>query len=600
MEEGERVSDSNSARRADLQVTFAGTDISEAVNKDLISFTYTDNEEDETDDLQIKMHDRDGKWLTKWLNNAINAAAEGGKTLDTKPLDSSSKDKKGSESLKYKVVSAGGVNIRSSPGEQYNIRGTLPYGTVIDVTNIVNGWAYFDNAGKHAYVKLSCLQKIGSSSTVTKIASTSTYSSVSTASKSGWNIGDEVIVSGTPQYSSYGVGDPGAEVTDYKGKITHLNLNAGIPYPIHVDFLGWFAENQVRRADGETFSSVEKEGSKGLKIAAAIVRRNWNSDGKDEVLECGQFELDGVDVSGPPSTITIKGTSLPYSSSIRQTLKSKSWENISLSGIVKQISGKNGMACMFESASDPKYTRVEQYRTSDISFLQTLCHNAGCSLKVTNNILVVFDQAEYEAKAALLTIKRGKEGGYTKYKLSTGENDSYTSCRVSCTNSSGVTISATAYVEDYKDDDKNKQCLEVRRSVSSQSEAQALAHKLLRLHNKYEFEVSFTFPGDPKLVAGNAVMLEEWGAWNGKYIISQAKHSISGSGYTTQITLRKALPTDNQSEVRSTGESDIDELARQVIRGDWGNGEERRKKLAEAGHDFDTVQARVNQLLGIK
>ena len=148
MEEGERVSDSNSARRADLQVTFAGTDISEAVNKDLISFTYTDNEEDETDDLQIKMHDRDGKWLTKWLNNAINAAAEGGKTIDTKPLDSSSKDNKGSESLKYKVVSAGGVNIRSSPGEQYNIRGTLPYGTVIDVTNIVNGWAYFDNLGK--------------------------------------------------------------------------------------------------------------------------------------------------------------------------------------------------------------------------------------------------------------------------------------------------------------------------------------------------------------------------------------------------------------------------------------------------------------------
>ena len=94
------MSDSNSARRADLQVTFAGTDISEAVNKDLISFTYTDNEEDETDDLQIKMHDRDGKWLTKWLNNAINAAAEGGKTLDTKPLDSSSKDNKGSESLK--------------------------------------------------------------------------------------------------------------------------------------------------------------------------------------------------------------------------------------------------------------------------------------------------------------------------------------------------------------------------------------------------------------------------------------------------------------------------------------------------------------------
>lgn len=41
----------------------------------------------------------------------------------------------------------------------------------------------------------------------------------------------------------------------------------------------------------------------------------------------------------------------------------------------------------------------------------------------------------------------------------------------------------------------------------------------------------------------------------------------------------------------------IDQLAREVIRGDWGNGEERKSRLTNAGYDYYAVQKRVNQLL---
>lgn len=63
-----------------------------------------------------------------------------------------------------------------------------------------------------------------------------------------WAVGDSVIANGRPQYSSYGNGAPGANVTNHIGKITFLNLKSGIPYPIHVDWLGWFAESQIKRA----------------------------------------------------------------------------------------------------------------------------------------------------------------------------------------------------------------------------------------------------------------------------------------------------------------------------------------------------------------
>ena len=47
----------------------------------------------------------------------------------------------------------------------------------------------------------------------------------------------------------------------------------------------------------------------------------------------------------------------------------------------------------------------------------------------------------------------------------------------------------------------------------------------------------------------------------------------------------------------STPKKSIDELAREVIRGDWGNGSARRKALENAGYDYDAVQDRVNEIL---
>ena len=607
------MSEKNLARRAETQVVIGGVDVSVYVNKGWISFTYTDNEEDEADDLQIKVHDRDGKWLRKWLNTIITNAAQGGQIISSAPAastktDTSSGAKTSSSEEnsdpKYKVTASTGVNVRSGAGEKYKVLGKLPYGTIVDVHAFYASWAKITYSGKTGYIKGNNLKAVGGggSSNSSSTPAATTYSARGTTTTStDWKIGDAVVVSGAPQYDSWGYGKPGAEVKGYKGKITNLNLKSGIPYPICVDYLGWFAESQVEKAgtDTQTTGSSSQQSSKGLKISAVIVLRNGNNDGKDMVLDCGQFELDSIDAQGPPATVTIKATSLSFSNTVRQTLKSKSWENITLSEIASEISRQNGMGVLFESGYNPKYTRVEQYQTSDIAFLQKLCHNAGCSLKATNNILVVFDQAAYEGKKAVKKIKFGEEGGYTKYKLTTGTNNCYTSCRVYYTTPSGTVISATEYAENYNENSENQQCLQVCQRVSSKSEAQELAHKLLRLHNKYEITGSFTFPGNPNLAAGNTVELSDFGFGDGKYIIKQAKHSISSSGYTTQITIRKCLSESVNSSGKSQSDSsdEIQELAMQVIRGEWDVYPKRKELLEAAGHSYEQVQARVNQIL---
>ena len=42
----------------------------------------------------------------------------------------------------------------------------------------------------------------------------------------------------------------------------------------------------------------------------------------------------------------------------------------------------------------------------------------------------------------------------------------------------------------------------------------------------------------------------------------------------------------------------VEELATEVIRGEWGNEQERYDRLTAAGYDYDAVQNRVNQILG--
>lgn len=85
------------------------------------------------------------------------------------------------------------------------------------------------------------------------------------------------------------------------------------------------------------------------------------------------------------------------------------------------------------------------------------------------------------------------------------------------------------------------------------------------------------------------VIRGEWG--NG----ADRKNRLTKAGYNynaIQSRVNQLLGNTPQPAKLS-----IDELARQVIRGEWGNGHERKERLTEAGYDYDRVQARVNEIL---
>ncbi len=327
-------------------------------------------------------------------------------------------------------------------------------------------------------------------------------------------------------------------------KIAVQIAGADVSGTIESYFLGMtYTDHEEDKTDDLQINLEDRDGvwigGMGEEITATIIQTNWETDGKDKVLDCGTFEIDSVDYSGPPGQVSIKATSLPHRASVRSDKKSRGWENIKLSAIAGEIAQKNGMNCMFESTTDPFYTRREQVQISDIVFLQGLCKDAGISLKASARCIILFDEVDYEKKDSVRKIKRG-EADITSYRFGVSATDTkYSKCHVSYTNPQ--TNETIEYTYTPSDSDGDRQTLEINDKVNNREEARQLAMKRLRQKNKSEFSAEFSLVGDTALVAGVNVEAEDFGMFDGKYIIETATHNVTGSGYTTQIKLRRVL-----------------------------------------------------------
>lgn len=58
-------------------------------------------------------------------------------------------------------------------------------------------------------------------------------------------------------------------------------------------------------------------------------------------------------------------------------------------------------------------------------------------------------------------------------------------------------------------------------------------------------------------------------------------------------------PTASKPVTKPTTQKTIEQIAQEVLAGKWGNGNTRKQKLKAAGYDYNTVQAKVNELCGV-
>ncbi|MCM0759613.1 contractile injection system protein, VgrG/Pvc8 family [Sporomusa sphaeroides DSM 2875] len=333
-----------------------------------------------------------------------------------------------------------------------------------------------------------------------------------------------------------------------KARRAYLKLlydNKDISADLAPYLLSWsYSDHASGKADDLQISLEDREGlwmgdwlpDKGATLKAILVTEHWSEQGKTEELPLGTFEIDAIDGKSSPSSVTIKALSIPESASLRGEEKTRSWEKVKLSTIARDIATKAGLTLFYDTDDDPEEDRVEQTEQSDLAFLQQRCEDAGLSLKVSDQQIVIFDEEKYEAMEPVLTIKRG-QSHILDHSFSTTTRDVYSACRVEYHDPKGKKSISHTYRAPNKP--ATGKTLVINQRVKSIAKAEKLARKKLRKQNKGETKMSFSLLGDIRLLAARTVMVEGYGKFDGKYFIEEATHA--GAGYTVKIDLRRVL-----------------------------------------------------------
>lgn len=330
----------------------------------------------------------------------------------------------------------------------------------------------------------------------------------------------------------------------------------------------------LKDTDGRWAGSWKPEGGESVK--AYLAKGTTTDLGLNRAeLYCGRFFVDQTRVMGPPRTFEIRAVSIPLNKPIRKKEKTRAWENQSLKVIAQAIAKEASVELRFESEENPIYDRVDQSGESDLKFLSRLAEEAGLSIKVTDDQLVIFDQAYFEKQQPTQTLILGQSailswsfdnvqsetyrsctviyrdpkkkskssaGSYTlKERLDDDGNESSGSLKDKLDDADAKHVNPAVFSYTFVDEsvDANGQEYIVKKRVKSISEAKRLARVKLRQLNSRRVRGNLTVVGNVMLVAGIVIECRGFGSFDGNFFIEEASHLVTASGYTTALRVRR-------------------------------------------------------------
>ena len=218
---------------------------------------------------------------------------------------------------------------------------------------------------------------------------------------------------------------------------------------------------------------------------------------------------------------------------MRQEKHTKAWENVRLSTIAGDFAGKSILSLFFDSPNDPQFERRDQVEVSDLEFLSELCRDYGIAVKVTDTQLVCYDEETYEGKSGVAEIS-ADDKKLIRWSFSSKTAGTYKAAKVQYHDP--VKDETYKAEEDDEDNEGSGRVLVINQKADNEADAKKIAEKKLQSANKKEITGSLTLMGDLRFVGGSNVTVSGFGAFDGKYTIEKAAHSV-GDSYTTQISL---------------------------------------------------------------
>lgn len=259
---------------------------------------------------------------------------------------------------------------------------------------------------------------------------------------------------------------------------------------------------------------------------------------KDNMLDCGVFEIDEIELSGGMDTgdsLTVKAIAAAINKGMR-TICSKAFEKQTLQKIAQQIADKHSLKIV---GKIPKIElgRVTQNGESDLSFLSRLAKKYGIIFSVRGDKLIFVAPGELEGQAPIADFDKSTINSY-QFKDRTA--DTYDSALVSQRDIKQNKVNKYKKVSSGEPGKPDMYVLNDH--AENDGQAEALAGGALRDKNKEKLTGSFSTDGNPLLCSGVNVAMNGFGAFSGTWLVKESKHSVtSDGGYQTSVELTKEL-----------------------------------------------------------
>lgn len=253
---------------------------------------------------------------------------------------------------------------------------------------------------------------------------------------------------------------------------------------------------------------------------------------QEGLLPCGRFEIDEVELAGPPDIISMKGLSANIRKALRQN-NTTAYENKSLRQIAGEIAEKHGFELIGE-IEEVRVKRITQNQERDLAFLKRIAEEYGYVFKIADNKLVFYELLKLQTAKAVMVIDRK---GMSSFSFRDKTSEVYKAATVSYHDPKTKkltthTVKAHNYV--------NGATLKITRRCESRAHAIAKANAALARKNGLQTVGEIVVEGSPKLVAGSNISVTGLYNLNGTYHVITSKHTIDRrAGYGTNLEVAR-------------------------------------------------------------
>lgn len=249
----------------------------------------------------------------------------------------------------------------------------------------------------------------------------------------------------------------------------------------------------------------------------------------------GLYVVDEVELSGPPSEMTIKATAAPLEGAAQyqalQDQKSRSWEPQAVGDLVAAVAADHGLTPAVAAAlSVVQLDHLDQTNESDMHLLTRVAADLGAIAKAGGGRLLFIERAAGRtASGASMPTVALTAADLMTWTVRIASRSKYRRVvAVWRDTSAAVDVEAVS--------GEGEPTFRIRHPYPSQAAATAAARARLDAFTRGEATLSATLPGRADLVAeSRAVLSGIRSGVNGEWSVTRVTHSLTSKGFTTAL-----------------------------------------------------------------